>query len=357
MSPGPAAVLRFVQEGDPIVRFLRTKFQEEFASYSDNQIESALKIILDTRNSATSSDALTDEPIDESEFRYHEFKVLRENKREDDLVVDTIPRTDLSPNFRSVIAGVSLVERLKETRVFTGFSRIFSENAQTLWDRKQLLWQNPPRGRRSWLPAYVVHGEGIFIQLDETAVKRWESQPGVIARYKALAHRLIEVQEERHLREQELTPRLVLIHTLAHVLMARLTFECGYSSASLRERLYVSNESGREMAGLMIYTADGDADGTMGGLVRMGKPQFLEAVIQRALEQATWCSADPVCSEAGGHGGQGPDGLNLAACHSCCLVPETACEQFNRFLDRNALVSGSPSASGFFADVVSAAVI
>ena len=42
--------------------------------------------------------------------------------------------------------------------------------------------------------------------------------------------------------------------------------------------------------------------------------------------------------EIGSTTGQGPDSCNLAACHSCGLVPETACEEFNRFLDRGMLV-------------------
>ena len=131
--------------------------------------------------------------------------------------------------------------------------------------------------------------------------------------------------------------------------MNRLTFECGYSSAALRERLYYSNHPDQPMAGILIYTAAGDAEGTMGGLVRMGKPGNLEPVIRRALESADWCSADPVCAEAGEVGGQGPDSLNLAACHNCALVPETACEEFNRLLDRG-MVIGTPDDTdiGFF---------
>ena len=121
--------------------------------------------------------------------------------------------------------------------------------------------------------------------------------------------------------------------------MNRLTFECGYSSAALRERLYVSNEENHSMAGLLIYTADGDAEGTLGGLVRMGKPGNLEPIILAAIDEARWCSADPVCMDMGNLHGQGPDSCNLAACHNCALVPETACEEFNRFLDR-ALVIG-----------------
>ena len=83
----------------------------------------------------------------------------------------------------------------------------------------------------------------------------------------------------------------------------------------------------------------------------MGRPGFLEPVIQRALEAAQWCSSDPVCMEVGSSGGQGPDSCNLAACHNCALIPETACEEFNRFLDRG-LVVGEPDRSelGFFGE-------
>ena len=91
------------------------------------------------------------------------------------------------------------------------------------------------------------------------------------------------------------------------------------------------------MTGLLIYTAAGDAEGTMGGLVRMGKPGYFEPTLIAALEGAGWCSADPVCMEIG-EAGQGPDSCNMAACHSCALVPETACEEFNRFLDRGLVI-------------------
>jgi hypothetical protein len=127
-------------------------------------------------------------------------------------------------------------------------------------------------------------------------------------------------------------------------------FTCGYSSASLRERLYVSRERGREMAGLLIYTAAGDSEGTMGGLVRMARKDQLCAVFASALKDARWCSTDPVCMDAGNKG-QGPDSCNLAACHGCALVPETSCEEFNRFLDRGLVIGTFDEPSlGFFSD-------
>jgi hypothetical protein len=128
-----------------------------------------------------------------------------------------------------------------------------------------------------------------------------------------------------------------MIHTFAHLLINQLIFDSGYGSSSLRERLYFSEPTASDpgMAGVLIYTAAGDSEGSMGGLVRMGDPKRLEGAIRRALENAMWCSSDPVCIES--HG-QGPDSCNLAACHSCCLLPETSCEEQNRLLDRGTVV-------------------
>ena len=120
--------------------------------------------------------------------------------------------------------------------------------------------------------------------------------------------------------DRALSPRFVLLHTLGHLLINELVFARGYSSASLRERLYVSDTPGREMAGLLIYTAAGDSEGTMGGLVRMARPGNLRPVLATAVSNARWCSTDPVCMDAGAHG-QGPDSCNLAACHGCALLP------------------------------------
>jgi hypothetical protein len=143
----------------------------------------------------------------------------------------------------------------------------------------------------------------------------------------------------------------LLVHSLAHILINQLVFDCGYSTASLRERLYVSADSAAPMAAFMIYTAAGDAEGTLGGLVRLGHPERFGPVVGRALGRASWCSADPVCSE---HlGGQGSKLANLAACHACVLLPETSCETINQGLDR-AMVIGTPDdrERGFMSDLI-----
>jgi hypothetical protein len=96
------------------------------------------------------------------------------------------------------------------------------------------------------------------------------------------------------------------------------------------------------MSGVLIYIASGDSEGSMGGLVRQGRAGTFENIVRRAIQRAAWCSSDPVCIDSGG---QGADNANLAACHGCCLLPETSCEEGNRLLDR-ALLVGKPVEPG-----------
>lgn len=220
-----------------------------------------------------------------------------------------------------------------------------------------MLYERRANTRRSWLPAVEVFGEGIYLEIDETRLGEWQESNS-----KWLSNRLDDGFITRLASELKTLPpldavdrdwasRYLLVHTFAHVLINQLVFECGYSTAALRERLYVSSDTDAPMAGILIYTAAGDSEGTLGGLVRLGRPDRLWPVIQRALGRASWCSADPICSE---HlGGQGSRLANLAACHACVLLPETSCETINQGLDR-AMIIGTPEARprGFMAGLL-----
>ncbi len=326
---------------------LRRQYPLMLDQYNDEQIRSAAEIALGI--SAENQEAMEsehDEDI-ETRFRREEYQVLRKPRQGSILDIKEMPLSNYAHPIAEFFSKIMLIDRLRETRAMAGFTRVFAENGQSLDDRRAMLRRD--QFESNWLPAYVVYGEGIYFELDEKRLQIWEQQETVVHRIKQLERRYIAVQQSRRLRQQQITPRFVLLHTLAHLIMNRLTFECGYSSAALRERLYVSSDLSSPMAGILIYTADGDAEGTMGGLVRMGKPSYIEPVILRALQNALWCSADPVCMEIGGHSGQGPDSCNLAACHNCALVPETACEHFNRFLDRAVVISGmGDSDMGYF---------
>jgi hypothetical protein len=337
---------------EPTPDLLRRQGGELLRDFTDEEIAAALRVVLsgdggDDRRPVEGDDG-------ETSFRRAEFEALRDVRTETELNTSPQQVDAYAPDVARYFHAITLVPKLRETRALAGFSRVSPENDLSVEGRKALLWRDVRRAGANWLPAYVVHGEGIYLELEQEALRAWEARTEVNSRLASLVRHYRDVQERRHLQEREITPRLVLLHTFAHLIMDQLTFDCGYGTASLRERLYVSTSTSAPMAGVLVYTAAGDADGTMGGLVRMGKPGRLEQVIRRAIRNARWCSSDPVCMELGSSGGQGPDSCNLAACHNCALVPETSCEQFNRFLDRGLVVGTIDTPTlGFFSSLAS----
>lgn len=239
---------------------------------------------------------------------------------------------DLARYFRAIVRVV----RLREVRAFRGFTRIVPpspEGADTA--RLAAITKYPKR----WLPAIEVRGEGVFLDLDRDHLSQWESRKEIQDR----AERIDAVYRASHLARYQIpprrtiTPRFLVVHSLAHALVRQLSLECGYSAASIRERLYLG-QGAHDMAGVLLYTATPDADGTLGGLSRQGRARRVHSVLHGALHASDWCSSDPLCSA-------GTTALteatNLAACHACMMLPETSCEEFNRLLDRATLV-GTP---------------
>lgn len=245
-----------------------------------------------------------------------------------------------------VIDRIARVERLREVRALTGFKRIYQPISVEEAGRGQFGDLCDPASPKPWLPAAEVRGEGIFISLRREAVDAWtENNAEVRARTAQVNAANVAQWSERHGDDgeaPEISAAHLLVHSFAHALIKRLSFECGYDVASLRERLYVGRDPW--MSALLIYTSTSDADGTLGGLERQGKARRIQEVIRAALEDAVWCSSDPLCRE--GISSLSED-LNLAACHSCLLLPETCCEEQNRFLDRTMLV-GPDGVGGFF---------
>jgi hypothetical protein len=237
---------------------------------------------------------------------------------------------------------VTLIEKLKETKVFTGFSRIDSNDGRTLEQRKRDL----TIGDVSWLPAMEVYGEGIFLKFKNELIDEWLKEVG--SSFDSLINRYREARDGAN-RNRDINPAFIMMHTFAHLLIKRLCYSCGYGSSALRERIYFSSEKETRMNGILIYTSSGDSEGSMGGLVRQGKEQFLAKNIIDALLDAEWCSADPVCSDIGRLAGQGPDSVNGAACHNCVIVPETSCEEYNCLLDRATVITlNEGKVKGFF---------
>jgi hypothetical protein len=205
----------------------------------------------------------------------------------------------------------------------------------------------------AWLPAVSVSGEGVLISLDAGQLKSWfhSKQPSLV-RHLAPAFNEFQLQMamgyRSPVRNAEPAPmeeefrfewfcQYSLIHTLSHILMMQFAFDCGYSEESLAERLYVSVDPDAPMASILIYTASGDSDGTLGGLSSLADSERLVPTIRRALDRARACSSDPICSERAGAESQ-RHAFNGVACHCCSMTPDLSCENGNRMLDRALLV-------------------
>ena len=234
--------------------------------------------------------------------------------------------------FRKLVKSVILARRIRIVKALTGFRRL------------------DPDGRRvsphlsynlGWLPATEIFGEGIFLEFDIGELDSWtqKTDDSVIAS-------MLKKQEASGLGSSfpRATARHVVLHTFSHLLIRQLTFDCGYSSSSLAERIYCSDE----MAGIFIYTGTADSEGSLGGLVREGELDRIYDIVKTALFRGQWCSNDPICTEMPY---QGVGGLNRAACHACTLLAETSCETANAFLDRR-LVYGGHGVTGLFQHLV-----
>ena len=240
--------------------------------------------------------------------------------------------------FKGLIEDVALVKRLREILVLQGFRRISPEPTGTSRPMSELS-----KEKLDWLPGIELLGEGVFIKLDSHAVEEWSER--VAGRYERMKRRL----DSSNVRCDNFSPQYVLLHTLSHLVIRQLSMECGYSASSISERIY-STYPGDDykMCGILLFTSSSDSDGSLGGLVRRGRPENLGITLNEALANAEWCSSDPLCAESME---QGYKSLNYAACHACSLLPETSCEMRNCLLDRVTLV-GTPEKPelGFFSN-------
>jgi hypothetical protein len=287
--------------------------------------------------------------ISGEDLRVEEYRRLAsgvDTNTEDDQEFEI--RNEAMPlRLRYLVERLVRVTRLREVRALTGFTRIHPPGGEGGAAKAPIS-----NAKMRWLPAIEVRGEGVFFTLNLTQLRDWESRKEVAARIGQLSTAAESDWRGRYPDTPfplSLTPRFVLLHTIAHAVIRELTLECGYSTASLRERLYVSEQPG--MCGVLIYTSTPDSDGTLGGLERQGLPRRFETILVNAVRSLEWCSSDPLCIESviGGL-----DTLSLAACHACCLAPETSCEHFNRYLDRATIV-GKPDSPelGFFRSLLS----
>lgn len=260
-------------------------------------------------------DALCDEDCSDPDFLTIESKVPSELK--------------------GLIEQIKIVGRLREVQVLDGFRRMKPDGSIARLSKKPL----------EWLPGNELYGEGIFIRFRNDKITRWEKNSS--DRYAMLKNRV----KENPIIKEKISGglRYILLHTFAHLLIRELSVQCGYTIASLKEKIYASDDNA-QMCGVLIYTASPDSDGSLGGLARQGVTEKIRDTIFSMLESASWCSNDPICIDSNS---QGYASLNYAACHACTLLPETSCELYNSLLDRGSIIGLDNDRSlGYFAELL-----
>ncbi len=258
---------------------------------------------------------------------------------------DFTTRKEVPPQkVRSWLPEVVLVPRLREVSALFGFTRIDSPEWDVLsTDNDRIV----PIARQAptWVPCAQTRGEGIFLRFSEERISAWERESNITGRSK-----ILELGHDKWRADRRLDAsgwpgvRYVLLHTFAHALIRELALECGYSASGIAERIY-ARSGDVPMAGIMLYTAAPDSEGTLGGLVSLGRRDRLGGLIDQALEAARLCTSDPLCAD---HDPRDRGDLFGAACHACLFASETSCERGNHYLDRALLVDTiTGSSTGF----------
>jgi len=200
----------------------------------------------------------------------------------------------LAPILADRLDLIVLVHRLREVVAQVGFTRFEAampdiDGELALAVRRAALDPDP-----TWVPAIENKGKGVFLSFRPDAIEQWQKRQTVQNRGQALERGFQAWCQQRGLTsDQAKFPGLpyIMLHSLSHLLITAVSLECGYAASSIRERIY-AGESGY---GILLYTGTSGSEGTLGGLVQVGKR--IECHLLSALEMGQLCSNDPVCAQ------------------------------------------------------------
>lgn len=273
-------------------------------------------------------------------LRKYEFESLIDNQtisleQSDNLLESVhIKIEDYSDIIGKIFNKIVVVSKLREVRVLTGFNRIKVPGdlntqlaTRSIEDDNISYVCRVPYSIR-FLPGVEYFGEGILFQLNSSMIQS-------ISTNQFFSERMNRLGES----ETVLSAQDVLTHSLAHAMIVALAEVVGYSMSSMRERLYINikkDDHNFHSPGFLIYTASPDSEGSLGGLIKTINSKQINQVMERMMENMSWCSSDPVCIEL--QASRDDAFRNNAACHACLFIPETSCELRNEFLDRATLV-------------------
>jgi len=321
------AVLEKAQSQEIVSAFRAIGQLKDFAKYTDAEIWAAME---KKRQGATETD---DEPDD---LKSPEWAVFSDPASAQESKFFKLRAVEPPDDFTKYFEKIVLVEKLREVRALIGFTRIdsprdFDNPFDLPAERRARLSRREP----TWIPASETRGEGIFFQFSEKVIQKWTT--------KTKKYDELFFENHKRWRASKNLPnpeagypglRFILLHSFAHAVIRQLSIECGYTTASISERIYSRNpDDGEPMAGVLIFTSAPDSEGTLGGLCALGEPKKLGRHLQQTLDKMSLCASDPLCAEH-----HADDTLHGSACHACSFLPETCCERSNKYLDRTVLV-------------------
>jgi len=294
-------------------------YEKYFSAYTREEFDSALKRRMDNITEFTEIKQMEYDAI-----THHDDPIYASNKKHFKAEEDALPDY-LKKYFKRIIR----VTRLREVRVLLGFTRVDAPDPDAD-EQANIVYLNKGKTEK-WLPAAEVHGEGIFIEFNKDTIDQWLTDDKLNKLSDKYAECYKEFCEQRGWTINVLRDaRYVLMHTFAHLLIKQMSMSSGYSSSAIRERIYF----GDKMSGILLYTGSADKEGSLGGLVELGTIKSLNVLMRDAFQEALLCTNDPECLNNIPAG----NNSNGAACHSCCMISETACENGNRMLDRGLVV-------------------
>ncbi|MDT2834319.1 DUF1998 domain-containing protein [Vagococcus carniphilus] len=335
-------------EKDELVNKMITRLAEKI-EHNFDEVKNSISVKFFNETSEEYPDTVMD-------YRRAEFEVLSGKEKYDEdserFKIKVFNPEEFSEHtYSELLNGITLVHQLEVVSALRSYSRLQTTDSELMKEQvlegEEVLGESQEISLRRKDNYYVGMrslGEGIFFSIDNEEVKKWKFK----IKDSEISNKIFKKLSNVRFSDEEnyISPDYYLIHTLSHLFIKELSMSSGYSSSSLKERIYYSDEVGKEMYGVLIYTSSSDSEGTLGGLVKQGVPEKFFELLNAALEKAKWCSFDPVCIESES---QGRDSLNGAACHACSLISETSCEKMNVFLDRRVLIGSLEEPGlGFF---------
>lgn len=252
---------------------------------------------------------------------------------------------EADPNSRTVATTrnkkflITPIQTLRTVTVQKGYTREIPDDSEDPDKPPPIIPVDITDAGNKWYPGIEFLGEGLFIRLDPDQ----DPDQGWSPKTSGNSHtRWVEALHKSHLYDKmvfrdgdnskdELDPGFVWWHTLSHMLIRAIGDESGYSSASIRERVYFERKDDRSRGGILLYATQPGNEGTLGGMVALAPN--MQTIFERVVESAGRCSGDPLCMEQKLE----TKGYNGAACYGCLMNSETSCDHRNMWLDRHVL--------------------